>query len=140
MVNKPKKVILHCSATPDDYDHITVKQIRHWHMNDGFNDVGYHFVITRQGLTEIGRPPSVIGAHCYGENTNSLGVCLVGMTLFTEAQIKELFTLYNMIYETYGIGYREWYTHNEFSSKTCPNISPWILRGLLSRHHEIYFD
>ncbi|KKK99464.1 hypothetical protein LCGC14_2632510, partial [marine sediment metagenome] len=37
-------LVVHCAATPADMD-IGVKEIRHWHLQRGFSDVGYHYII-----------------------------------------------------------------------------------------------
>ena len=74
--------IVHCSATHPGQD-IGVEAIRRWHMDPDkeggpFSDIGYHFVIRRDGTIETGRPINKIGAHAKGHNRNSLGLVLVG--------------------------------------------------------------
>ena len=71
------EIIVHCSATPEGKD-FTVADITRWHKARGFNTIGYHYVIYRDGTVHTGRPVSVIGAHCEGHNANSIGVCYVG--------------------------------------------------------------
>jgi N-acetyl-anhydromuramyl-L-alanine amidase AmpD len=70
-------VIVHCSATPPSMD-IGVDEIRRWHLDRGWSDIGYHFVIRRDGTVEPGRPVSAVGAHAKGFNATSIGICLVG--------------------------------------------------------------
>lgn len=70
-------IIVHCSATPPDVD-VGVDDIRQWHLARGWDDVGYHFVIRRDGTVEPGRPTEFKGSHVVGRNHESLGVCLVG--------------------------------------------------------------
>ena len=72
-----KQVILHCSATPEGKD-VTVDTIREWHLARGFNDIGYHFVIYRDGSIHQGRNIDTVGAHCTNQNSNSVGVCYIG--------------------------------------------------------------
>lgn len=55
-----------------------VERIRKWHIERGFADIGYHFVITRYGEIQHGRDTVYIGAHAKGRNHNSIGVCLIG--------------------------------------------------------------
>lgn len=76
-MRKINKIILHCSATPPTMD-IGVNVIREWHLDRGFTDVGYHWVIMRNGTLEKGRPEVEMGAHAKGHNEDSVGVCLVG--------------------------------------------------------------
>lgn len=71
---------VHCSATPADAKHenIDAAEIRRWHRAKGWRDIGYHFVIKRNGAVEPGRPVDQPGAHEPRINNRSLAVCLVG--------------------------------------------------------------
>ena len=71
------EIIIHCSATPEGRDY-TVDDIRRWHKDQGWSDIGYHYVIYRNGHIEPGRDVDIIGAHCVGHNTHSIGICYVG--------------------------------------------------------------
>lgn len=42
------------------------------------SDVGYHFVIKRDGTVEYGRPITRVGAHVGRNNTGNLGICMAG--------------------------------------------------------------
>lgn len=68
---------VHCSATPPSQD-IGEVEIREMHLAKGWDDIGYHVVIRRDGTKEYGRPFDVRGAHVKGFNSNSLGICMVG--------------------------------------------------------------
>jgi len=70
-------IVIHCSATPEDMD-IGVKEIRRWHLSRGFSDIGYHYVVRRNGSLEDGRHEAIPGAHAKGYNSDSIGVCIVG--------------------------------------------------------------
>ena len=70
-------IVLHCSATPPNVD-IGADEIRQWHTAKGWSDIGYHYVIRRDGRLEPGRPADQMGSHVKDHNANSLGVCLVG--------------------------------------------------------------
>lgn len=70
-------IIIHCSATKAGRD-FHAKDIDQWHRDRGFDCIGYHKVIDLDGTIENGRSIQVIGAHCKGYNTNSIGVCYVG--------------------------------------------------------------
>lgn len=72
-----KFIAIHCAATPPSAD-IGAKEIRQWHRAKGWIDIGYHFVIRRDGRVEKGRPENVVGAHVEGHNSDSIGICLVG--------------------------------------------------------------
>lgn len=73
-----KYIAIHCSATKTTAD-IGVKEIRKWHVEgNGWADIGYHFVIRRNGQVETGRALERAGAHVTGYNANSIGICMVG--------------------------------------------------------------
>ena len=74
---KMTHITVHCSATPPSMD-IGVPRIRQMHLDRGFNDIGYHCVIRRNGEREIGRSIEIQGAHVGGHNPGNIGVCLVG--------------------------------------------------------------
>ena len=71
------EIIVHCTATPEGKDY-TVHDIRLWHNRQGWSDIGYHYVVYRNGHVEPGRDVDIIGAHCDGHNTHSIGVVYVG--------------------------------------------------------------
>lgn len=68
---------VHCSATPAPND-IGAAEIRQWHRAKGWKDIGYHFVIRRNGVIETGRPVDMPGAHEPKINRSSIAVCMVG--------------------------------------------------------------
>lgn len=70
-------LVVHCTATREG-QHITVEDIRRWHMNKGWSDIGYHYVIYLDGSIHKGRPVSRIGAHVKGFNKYSIGITYVG--------------------------------------------------------------
>lgn len=72
-----KYIVVHCSATRSNQD-IGYKEINQMHVDRGWSGIGYHIVIRRDGTIELGRPLDFAGAHAYGYNRVSYGVCLVG--------------------------------------------------------------
>ena len=71
-------IVVHCSATKPDQD-VTFETIKHWHMMErAFMDIGYHWVIERDGSIQQGRNIDDWGAHVKGHNHESVGICLVG--------------------------------------------------------------
>lgn len=72
-----REIIIHCTATQEGKEY-TVEQIRADHKRQGWSDIGYHYVIYRDGSIHNGRDVDVIGAHCVGYNANSIGICYVG--------------------------------------------------------------
>lgn len=76
-MRKITEIIVHCSATEEDKDY-TVDDILQSHKQRGFKDIGYHYVIYRDGSVHSGRPIKQIGAHCLGHNAHSIGICYIG--------------------------------------------------------------
>ena len=117
-----RKIVIHCSDTPDDR-HIDAETIRGWHMRDnGWSDIGYHAVILRDGTVEQGRPLETPGAHVRGHNHDSIGICLIGRHEFTEEQM--------MILEGLVRAYKSRWPQAEVlghtdldPGKTCPNLN-----------------
>lgn len=123
---KITEIIIHCTATPEgkDYD---IPTIRAWHLKRGFSDIGYHYVISRDGTIMKGRDESVIGAHCTGHNSISIGVCYVGglekdgktpKDTRTPAQKKSLLDLLHELKNKYPMV--KIYSHRDFANKACP--------------------
>lgn len=123
-----KELIVHCSATPEGKDY-SVDTIRQWHLQRGFSDIGYHYVIYRDGSIHIGRDESIIGAHCTGHNTNSIGVCYIGgcasdgktpKDTRTAEQKQSLVKLLKELKTKYPQA--SIHGHRDFSSKACPSF------------------
>lgn len=127
-------LVVHCAATKPTMD-IGVREIRQWHVQQGWLDVGYHFVIRRNGTVEDGRPHDVIGSHAKGYNSTSLGICLVGginakgnpENNFTPEQFNSLKLLLIAHKRTYPqakiVGHRDL-----DSGKACPSfdVAEWL--------------
>ena len=120
-----KEIIIHCSATKPSVD-IGVREIKVWHTRDNhWEDIGYHYVIRRNGFIERGRPEWRPGAHCTGHNRHSIGVCYVGgldqngnpSDTRTPAQKRALLTLLKELVTKYKC---EIHGHREFAQKACP--------------------
>ena len=70
-------IVVHCAATPEGRAH-SVEDIRRWHRQRGWKDIGYHWVVLLDGSVQPGRPEHQAGAHVAGRNTHSIGVVYVG--------------------------------------------------------------
>ena len=123
-------IIVHCSATPEGKDY-TVLDIRRWHKQQGWSDIGYHYVIYRNGHIEPGRDVDIAGAHCEGYNVHSIGICYIGgvdrdgktpKDTRTLAQKAALMSLLTDLRHTYPkariVGHRDYDT----KGKACPSF------------------
>ena len=70
-------IVIHCTQTPADMN-IGADKITEWHKDRGFDTIGYHFVIRRDGTIETGRDINMVGAHAVAVNGTSIGIALVG--------------------------------------------------------------
>lgn len=122
-----KEIILHCSATPEGR-HVTAQTIRQWHLDRGWSDIGYHFVVYLDGTVVSGRPVNRVGAHVRGRNKGSIGVCYIGgvdanmnpKDTRTPEQLHSLERLIEDLMKEYPEA--TLHGHNEFSSKACPSF------------------
>ena len=139
----PIEIIVHCSATRPEWWQgkslaAKVNEIRRWHVEDnGWRDIGYHFLIDRDGKVAAGRPMSQQGAHTKGHNANSIGVCLFGgfgsnagdefEEHFTVEQDTALRNLIQDIQDQFGPRVTV-SGHNQYANKACPgfNVPDWL--------------
>lgn len=130
-------IIVHCSYTPPSMN-IGVAEIRDWHVNERkFTDIGYHYVIRRDGACEPGRPIEQVGAHAKPGNGGSVGVCLVGGMAegdqrpdcnFTNIQWVALQNLVQELRELYDIKIDRVIGHRDVDpGKACPtfDVGAW---------------
>ena len=128
-------IVIHCAATKASMD-IGLTEIRKWHVQDnGWRDVGYHYIIRRNGEVELGRSIRDTGAHAAGYNHKSVSVCMVGGMAednsaennFTAQQWTALLDLVKQLKLNYPdadvIG------HNEISEKECPSFDVQKWKG-----------
>ena len=122
------KIIVHCTATRPSQA-CTVEQIDQWHRQRGFDCIGYHYVIYRDGSVHEGRPLSKVGAHCVGQNSDSIGISYCGGVAEdgttpqdnrTEAQKVALKQLIKELRQAYGN--LPVYGHRDFANKACPSF------------------
>lgn len=136
-MRKIDKIILHCAATPEGKDY-TVAQIDQWHRARGFKGIGYHYVVYRDGSVHAGRSVEKAGAHCAGQNANSIGVCYIGGCAVdgktpkdtrTAAQRAALEKLVKELLRQYSGA--TVHGHNEFANKACPsfNVKTWLAQA-----------
>ena len=131
------KIIVHCDASEDSYPTSYLKLLHtlpedfkiEWGGSQvsckGWEDVAYHYIIEQPGNIVEGRPINKIGAHCYGQNRKSVGICVRGLRKFTHAQKTSLWHLVDHLTDKFNLDPREdVYPHNHFNkNKSCPNFN-----------------
>lgn len=122
------EIIVHSTATPKGMN-ATAQDIDRWHRAKGYNCIGYHFVILRDGQIQAGRAVASIGAHCKGHNAESIGIAYVGglnedkqsadtrtraQRMSLTALIKALISQYPTIKKISG--------HRDYCNTACPSL------------------
>lgn len=122
------EIIVHCTATPEGRSY-TVADIRRWHLQRGFADIGYHYVVYLDGTIHEGRDINVAGAHCTGHNLRSIGVCYVGGVAADGKTPKDTRTLEQrdglmalLVYLRQLYPQARIYGHRDFAAKACPSF------------------
>jgi N-acetyl-anhydromuramyl-L-alanine amidase AmpD len=129
---RTNQIIIHCSDSPDSRGDIGVKEIRDWHLKRGWSDIGYHFVVKRDGTVEEGRGEHFVGAHTEKWNGKSIGICWVGRKEPTPIQLAKLLRKVKDLLKKYGLNESQVLGHKELNpNKTCPNLDMEKFRALL---------
>ena len=122
LANKVNALVVHCSDT-DDNNPLEAIDIHKMHLDFGWDGIGYHKVICRNGEIQNVRPEYWVGAHVKSKNTNTLGVCLIGRRNFTPEQFTSLEKLLREWKKKYSnvliLGHRDIVQ----TKKTCPNFN-----------------
>jgi N-acetylmuramoyl-L-alanine amidase len=125
---KIKYIVIHCSDTPNT-EIINAEDIHKMHLNFGWHGIGYHKVILRCGKVSNGRPDYWVGAHAFGINHISLGVCLIGKNKFSDNQFKSLRKVILDWREKFPSAIIRGHKDAIKTDKTCPNfdVNEWLL-------------
>lgn len=132
------RIFVHCSFTKPREGRagsplIGAAEIRKWHTEErGWRDIGYHYVVKRDGTIELGRPVEIAGAHAAGHNADSIGICMVGgmdkktgkaVNDYTDEQWASVEVLVRGLAAKYGVPDSGILGHNDVTTtKSCPNF------------------
>ena len=109
-------IILHHRAGNGD-----AQSIHKAHLGNGWNGIGYHFYVRKNGEIYRGRPIETVGAHCTGFNEKSIGICFEGdfqNETMSATQLNAGRELINYLKGSYsGIEVKK---HEDFNSTLCP--------------------
>ena len=122
------KIIIHCSATPEGRK-TSAEEIKSWHLERGFSDIGYHYIVHLDGSISYGRNIDKIGAHSRGQNKMSIGVCYIGgldecldpKDTRTPQQKESLLILLKTLKKIHSKAVI--YGHRDFSEKACQSFN-----------------
>jgi N-acetylmuramoyl-L-alanine amidase len=131
------EIVVHCTATRPEWwssksTAQKVAEVRRWHVQErGWKDIGYHYLIDRNGYTVAGRPLDQVGAHTQGRNAGTVGVALFGghgssandnfSDHFTVEQDKALRELIEGLMKKYP-SIKIVSGHNQYAAKACPGF------------------
>ena len=136
------EIIIHCTATRPNWwegksSEEKVDEVRRWHLDKGWSDIGYHYLIDRNGTIIEGRPLDRTGAHVKDHNAGTIGISLFGghgssagdkfYDHFTEDQEKSLKRLILDLRNRFP-SITKISGHNQYAAKACPGFSvpDWV--------------
>lgn len=115
----PRKITLHHSG-----GNLTIKEMQDLHIDTNkWLDIGYHYVIDKEGKVYQGRPVQRIGAHVQGFNVGNVGICLVGnfqQEKPTPMQLEMTESLCAWVCWVYEISVSNIYKHSDLVPTLCP--------------------
>lgn len=124
-----KYLVVHCTDSPDDRANVDAAEIHRWHVERGWSGIGYNAVVTRDEQLQQGRPDYWQGAHVRdfdengeGDNSDSLGIVLVGRNYYTPGMMRLLEGWLRAKKAQHSKA--EVVGHNELDTrKSCPNFN-----------------
>lgn len=135
-MRKITEIIIHCAATRPQWldgrsTTAKVKEIRRWHVDgNGWSDIGYHYLIDRDGTVKKGRDIGRNGAHTRGHNRGTIGICLIGghgstsnddfLDNYTRNQETALRELLQKLQQQHSV--KKVSGHNNYAAKACPGF------------------
>ena len=112
-----ERIILHHA----DAKNCSAEDIHRWHLYNGWAGAGYHFLVRKDGKIYRLRPEDKVGAHAYGSNYNSLGICFEGDYMEEDMpaeQIKAGQELVAYLKNKYAISTVQ--AHRDVCATSCP--------------------
>lgn len=118
------RVIFHHSLS----NYGTIEDVRRWHtdappLGRGWSDVGYSFIVTLDGNVQEGRDYKLQGAHAFGKNHDSIGVCLIGNFFKSEPTYQQIETcagLYHRLCRIYSKSLKVEFHRPKWMWNACP--------------------
>lgn len=120
-------IVVHSTATQEGKDY-SVDWLRQLHKSKGYADIGYHYVVYRDGTLHLGRNIDKQGAHAKGHNYGSIGIVYIGgvdaqgkaKDTRTEAQKATLVALLKQLRKFYPKA--EIVGHRNLNKTACPSF------------------
>ncbi|MBI1368351.1 MAG: hypothetical protein GC162_06820 [Planctomycetes bacterium] len=129
-MNGVNKLTIHHDGMPEavtftDYNSSRsyLELIRRSHLQRGWSDIGYHYVIDRAGRLWEGRDLRYQGAHVKDHNEHNIGVMCMGnfdIQSPSAAQLEALHGTVRQLRRFFSISENQIYTHQEINPTSCP--------------------
>lgn len=135
-MRKIERIIVHHSGSDSD----TYESVRRYHLSRGWVDIGYDFWIGREGELKAGRSLYIPGAHCIGQNSLSVSICVAGnyeIETVPEKLFDALLTISVSIVNVFGK--KGIYGHRDFSNTLCPGKYLYCLLPDLRNRVDYYY-
>lgn len=118
--NQTDRIVVHHSASKTG----DAKTFHQWHLGQGWNGIGYHFVICTDGTIEYGRPAWAVSANTLNHNYHTIGVNLVGNFMCgsqpTNEQVSSLVKLLAWLCDEWSLKPGQIIGHRDLNSTSCP--------------------
>jgi hypothetical protein len=103
-----------------------LEKIRMAHRGKGWGDIGYHYIVDRDGRVWQGRPLNWQGAHVKDHNEGNIGVVALGnfdRQAPSSAQIAALNRQLSTLMRQYRVPISSVKTHQEWAPTACPGTN-----------------
>jgi len=127
--HSPNRITIHHTATPTN-DSLSVtarlRQIQAFHQDvNGWCDIGYQYLVSRDGRLWKGRGARQVGAHVTNNNTGNVGISVIGTytsTNPTEHQLNRIAALVRGLHNEFNIPITSAKIkgHRNYGGTTCP--------------------
>ncbi len=127
--HSPNRITIHHTATPTN-DSLSVqarlRQIQAFHQDvNGWCDIGYQYLVSRDGRLWKGRGARQVGAHVTNNNTGNVGISVIGTytsTNPTEHQLDRIAALVRGLHNEFNIPITtaKIKGHRNYGGTTCP--------------------
>ena len=122
----PVKMTLHHTYQPGQNGATAARNAQDTHMIErGWSDLGYHYLVDRDGKIYAGSPENRIGAHVLNQNTGNLGISMIGafnIEQVSQAQKQAVASLMRHLGQKYNIEINRTNIrgHGERMATECP--------------------
>ena len=129
----PNRATIHHTVTPTN-DSITpqarLRQIQSFHMfTNGWCDIGYNYLVSRDGRVWRGRGAKTVGAHVTNNNTGNVGISFMGTHTSTpptakqECSAAKLLRRLHQDYAGLALTRTDVRGHRQYGGTSCPGTA-----------------